>query len=362
MPNPAGAYYDDGLTYWDDGSTWDSASATPAPLLVTDQPLAINTAMEFWEVTKSRAQETLPVWTLYLPTLVVMGKDKDDLEALIDGFEGLVQARSLAQDTYDQSHRACQDALLRMKVLGTKVPAIIDAQLSANPAILKDLADLYRNAPRTEGSILKRLRDMLYVWEKANTLLAAETPAQPAIVRKVGGITYTAALARTLLDSYTDLVKDMKADEEALDVTRTALYDHDKAADQLNKNWYQMVKASHDPGDDVYEALSGITTEPGTPAPETIEIDNVLQGGDEGLQVLVAYLPGGGAHATTSLVKWMVVGVDAGFTHSAPLNREGNALGPFTVGQVVRVITEVSNSSGTRTTAPRTITIQEPIG
>lgn len=318
--------------------------------------------MEFWEVTKSRAQETLPVWTQYVPTLVVTGKTKDDLEALIDGFEPLVQARSVAQDIYDESYRACQDALLRMKVLGTKVPAIIDSQCGENAVIFKHLADLYRNAPRTEGSILKRLRDMLYVWEKANTVLAAETPPQPAIVRKVGTITYTAATARTLLDSYTDLVKDMKREEEALDVARTALYDHDAAADQLNKNWYQMVKASHDPGDDVYEALSGITTEPGTPAPDPIEIDNVLQGGDEGLQALVNYLPGGGAHATTELVKWMVVGVDLDFTHSAPLDRAGNALGPFTVGQVVRVITEVSNSSGTRTTAPRTITIEEPIG
>ena len=56
------------------------------------------------------------------------------------------------------------------------------------------------------------------------------------------------------------------------------------------------------------------------------------------------------------------VGVDLDFIHSAPLDASGNALGPFTVGQVVRVITEVSNSSGTRTTAPRTITIEEPIG
>jgi hypothetical protein len=38
----------------------------------------------------------------------------------------------------------------------------------------------------------------------------------------------------------------------------------------------------------------------------------------------------------------------------------GNTLGPFLVGQVVRVMTEVSNSS--RTSAVRTITIEEPIG
>ena len=53
--------------------------------------------------------------------------------------------------------------------------------------------------------------------------------------------------------------------------------------------------------------------------------------------------------------------MDPGFDHSAPLDASGNALGPFVVGQTVSVITEVSNSAGTRTTAPRTIVIEEPI-
>lgn len=74
-----------------------------------------------------------------------------------------------------------------------------------------------------------------------------------------------------------------------------------------------------------------------------------------------ACVPGGGAHTTTKRVKWQVVGVDADFTHSAPLDPSGNALGPFTVGQIVKIITEVSNSVGTRTTAPRISVIGEPV-
>ena len=54
--------------------------------------------------------------------------------------------------------------------------------------------------------------------------------------------------------------------------------------------------------------------------------------------------------------------MNVGFDQSAVLDASGNALGPFVEGQVVRIITEVSNSSGTRTTAPRTITLTEPIG
>jgi hypothetical protein len=362
MPNPAGAHWDDGLTFWDDGSTYDSAIDPPPVLLTSAEPIPLNsTAMEYWEITKQRAQETLPVWTQYLPTFKVAGQGTTELTALIGGFEPLVQGRTDAQDTFDAAFRATQDALLRMKALGTRVPAIIEANLDHHTGIMKDVDDLYATPPRAEGSILKRLRELIPVWTRANAALAAQTPPQAAIVRTVGGMTYTVVSAKTLLDGYTDLVKAMKDKEELLDRKRAELRTHDRAADQLNKRWYKAVKASHDPGSEVYEALEGITTEPATPAPETIEINAVTQGGEGGLQVLVAYVPGGGAHATTKLVKWQVVGVDAGFDHSTPLDASGNAFGPFTVGQTVKVITEVSNSVATRTTAPRTILITEPV-
>ena len=93
----------------------------------------------------------------------------------------------------------------------------------------------------------------------------------------------------------------------------------------------------------------------------TIEINTVTQGGTGDLQVLVDYIPGGGAHATKTLIQWMVVGVDADFTRSAPLTDTGNAISPFTTGQVVKVMTEATNSSGTRNSAPRPITLEAPI-
>ena len=57
---------------------------------------------------------------------------------------------------------------------------------------------------------------------------------------------------------------------------------------------------------------------------------------------------------------YMVEGVDAEFI-KVPLDFSGNALGPFEVGQVVKMYTEVKNSVATRTTAVRSITIGEPI-
>ena len=143
--------------------------------------------MEYWEITKQRAQETLPIWTQLLPALKVGTQGFAELEGLIDGFEPLVQARTAAQDNYDAAFRSAQDALLRMKALGTKVPALIEGHLDENAAIMKDVNDLYANSPRAEGSILKRLRELLPVWVRANSALAALSPAQPPIVRSVGG-------------------------------------------------------------------------------------------------------------------------------------------------------------------------------
>ena len=202
---------------------------------------------------------------------------------------------------------------------------------------------------------------MLYpVWLRANTALAALTPTQDPIKRVIAGTEYTAALLKGLLDGFTGLVKVMRDEGSALKVKKLDLAKHDKAVDQLIKRWYKAAKALAEPGSDLEAALEDVPTEEGTPAPEVIEIDTVTQGGDSGLEVLVTYVSGGGAHATTKVVKWQV-GAEVNFPHSAPLETGGNTLGPFTVGQVVKVITEVSNSSGTRTVAPRTITIETPI-
>lgn len=355
------AVFDSGDRWDDPDLVWGPLAPGEGTLLTSDTNLNINTAMEYWEITKSRAIETFPVWTTHLPDLTIGDAGPAALETLIDGFEPLATARTLAQDEYDAAFRAVQDALLRMKVLGTKIPALIEGHLEENKAVMKDVDDLYAVYPRGEDSILKRMRMLLPVWVKANAALAALSPTHAPITRVVGGVDYTAAAAQALFDGYTELLKAAKAKQDALDDTREALRAHDRTCDQLNKRFYKIAKATADADSPLANALAGITTEPGTPAPETIEIDHVTQGGEGGLQTLVTFVPGGGEHATTKLVKWKVEGVDADFTHSVPLDASGNALGPFTEGQTVRILVEVSNSVATRTTAPRTITIGPPV-
>lgn len=317
--------------------------------------------MQYWEITKSRAQETLPVWQLHLPTQNIGGVSPTDLSGYIDQFEPAAGARTLAQDGFDIAARTAVDGLLRLKKIAISVPLLIEAQLPEDALLQKDVDDLYRTGFKSEANILLRMRDLIPVWTRANAALAAMIPPEPPITFKVGGVTYTLATATTFFEGHTGRVHARQAKETALEEKRTALRVLDRKVDSLNKRWYKVAKVAAATNEALADALDSITTEGGTDAPEPYDIDGLAQGGEGGLQALVNYLPGGGDHATTSLVKWMLEGVDVDFPHSAPLDPSGNTLGPFAVGNVVKVLTEVSNSTGTRTSAVRTITIIEPI-
>ncbi len=351
-----------GLTWDMPGLVWNGSAPEPPQDLLPSSTNKINQGgtMEYWEITKDRAQQSLPVWVQFTPNMKINNLGHTDLDGFIDEYEPKVQARTAAQDEFDEAERAVQRSLLVMKILGTKVPAIIEGMLSDQTGLMKDVDDLYATTPKREGTVLKRARDLHPVWVRANTALTGTTPPQAALTRKVGGTIYTAALLKAQVDGFTDLVKTMRDKESALNLTRMALRSHDRKVDKMIKGWFKAAKADAEEDSDLATALEGIPTEQGTVAPETIEIATVLQGGEGGLQVLVSYVAGGGDHATTKSIKWQV-GAETNYPHSAPLDPSGNALGPFAEGAVVKIITEVSNSVGTRTTATRTITLGPPI-
>jgi len=359
------------VAVWDSGDRWDQEGLVWGPLdtepgvvdLLPKQALNLNltTNMEYWQITLDRSQKTLPVWQTYLDTLKIGTQGPDALEGFIDGFEPLVQARVAAQDVYDEAFRNVQASLLKMKLLGTKVPVLIGGHLDENERLMKDLRDLFGESPRTEDTILKRTRELYPIWERANVAMAALSPAQPPIARAIQGVAHTSAMYKALLDGYTDLIKVLEDKEELLNVAREALRAHNREADRLNKRWYRVVKTGMELSPALAAALEGIPTEPSTPEPEPIEIATVTQGGEEGREALTAYVIGGGAHATLRELQYTLPGDPEPFTHNVPLVAAGNALGPFAVGTVLVLRTLVSNSAGTRTTAPRTITITEPI-
>ena len=351
---------------WDDPEVFfDGPPAEPAPpILIPQQNLNLNshTAMEYWEITKDRAVKTLPVWQTHTPALKIRGQGPVELEAFIDGFEPLVQARVEAQDAEDAAFRAVQASLLKMKLMGVSLPKMIQIQHKANEGIRKDVGDLYKAQPTSEGGILKRARMLLPVWERANAALLAMTPPQDAIALNIQGVAHTPAMLEALLDGYTGLSKTLEQKSSLLDEARGALRSHDHLCDELNKDWYAYAKAGADTNQALLDALETIPKEPGTQPPPVVEIEHVTQGGEEGRQALISY-PAGSTigNATTALVQYTLPGDPEPFTRSVPLDLSGNALGPEAVGTLLTLRTRTENSAGARTSAPRTITIQEPI-
>ncbi|MBL9133673.1 MAG: hypothetical protein JNG86_20860 [Verrucomicrobiaceae bacterium] len=317
--------------------------------------------MQSWEITKKRAITTLALWQHHAPALKIGGRGVAELDALVDAFEPLAKEQVVKQNDVDHACRAQRGTLAKLTLLGTQVPQIIRGHLGENKLLMEELKKALRTRPRTEDSTLTRARELYPVWVRANAALAALTPPQPPVVRVVGQEEQTAATFKALLDGFSGQVQATSDAQGILKAAKQALADLAETTDSLIKAWYQVMKASHDPGSSVRMALSTIPTEGGTPAPGIIEISTVVQGGADGLHVEAEYVPGGGEHATTRLLKYMVVGVDAGFTHSVPLEAAGTVIGPFAVGNVVKLLTEVSNSAGTRTSAERTITIEPPI-
>ena len=129
------------------------------------------------------------------------------------------------------------------------------------------------------------------------------------------------------------------------------------AVDRLNKRFYAKLTAEARTNAALADALAQIDTE-SAGLPGTLGISGILQGGTDHLHILVSYDPGTYDGSATSTIEWMVTGVDTDFTHNAPADPSGNALGPFTVGSTVQLRTRVTNSNGTTTGSVRTLTLQ----
>lgn len=318
--------------------------------------------MQLWEVTRKRAQESLAVWLRHAPNLILGSEGPEVLEDKIARFEPLAQEVVGLQDAYDETLRAAQASLAKLKLLGVKVPAMIEGHLYDNEGLLVELRKIYRTAPRSEATILVRARELYPMWLLANEAMAALVPSQPPITRRIQKVEHSAAMLKALLDGYSDLIKETSWQAKLLAASKAKLRELTEATDVLNKRWFKVMDSAFDPGSDEHVALESISTEPFAKVPVVLEIRSVKQGGLKGRQVLIRYATTGGDHATRSWVKWKVVGEDADFVNQEPLVKAGNALGPFEVGTELTIIAEVANSVGSRTSAPRSIVVAESIG
>ena len=315
--------------------------------------------MEYYQAIQNRAAQTAAVINEAIPALAIGGVTAADLLTKSQALNTLAQARDNALADYDVANNAENQGFLTISALSLSLPKSAEGDLDDANDTEADLLDLldpaYAIKPRTTESALERGKKVVSALTKINAYLAAKTPPLPPVTSGgKGAAQLTAAMAA-------QPGLEQALEDRAADVTtaRTDLRVAATAVDRLNKRFYSKLQSEARENPALAAALSQIETE-GANLPETLGLRRILQGGTGNLQILLSYDNGSFTETATSTVEWMIVGTDADFTQSVPADPSGNALGPFSAGQTVKLRTRVRNSNGTTTGSVRTLTISAP--
>lgn len=318
-----------------------------------------NKLMEYYQTIQNRAAQTAAVINQYIPTLKIGSVDAAGLLTQSHALDGLAQSRDDALASSDAAVNTENQGYLLIQNLDIGLPQSAEGELDDNvpaeSALLDLLSPVYAIVPRTTELALERGMKLRSALDKINAYLAAQMPVRPAITsggKDVGDLT---------IGMGTQPIREQAVEDAAADVSsaRTGLRTAATAVDRLNKRFYAKLQSESRTDDALAAALSQIATDSAN-LPGTLGIKSILQGGNDQLHLLVNYDSASYDDSATSAIEWQVVGTDADFTNSAPVDPSGNTLGPFAVGKKVNVRTRVTNANGTTTGGVRTITMQTP--
>ena len=305
---------------------------------------------------QNRAGQTSAVTTQFLPALTVGGVTPAALIIQSNALDALAQTRDNALADYDAARNAENQGFLLVRYLDLALPAAAEAELNddvvAESALLDLLDPAYAITPRTTENALERGKKVIAAVTKMNAFLIAQLPPRPAITAAGKNVINlnTAVSAQPGLEQ---TVEDRAA---AASTARSALRIAANTLDRLNKRFYSRLKAEARTNIPLADALDQIDTDY-EPGPETLGIRALLQGGSDNLHILLAYENGTYDATLSPTVEWMVVGIDSTFTHSTPADPSGNALGPFAVGQTVKIRSRTRTAHATTLGSVRTLTL-----
>ena len=305
---------------------------------------------EFFEAVHQRGQQTLAVWNTHAATFQVgaltLAAHTTDVALLMTH----VNDRDVQQDVQDDAVLARDANFGALRDIVVRVPQLIEATLEDDDRLHSDLDDVFAVDPnRTHGG-MERARRVVSLWNRVNILRAAMTPALPALTL---GAT-TVANLQTLLTNHPGLLQTVEDERSELNQKTSLLKTTSRRIDRNNKRWYAAWSQNFAIGSPENDALSQIDTGPTTPAPSALEIDTLTAAGTS---VQVAYVAGGGDHATTLVLLWRVVGIDPDFGHATAVNLAGQTIGPFSAGDEIQFKTRGSNSTGDTDSTVKSITL-----
>ena len=165
------------------------------------------------------------------------------------------QARAAARTEHETAFRAQQAALRDFKTLAKNLAKLLRGHLDDGTPLMQALRMACRTIPRTEATILHRVRMLLPLWERVN----AEVQPVKATLQ---GRSLDPEAVRGLLAAHARAVQTTQDRLTVLQECRAALRAQNHAVDRLNKRWFKVAKATADPGSALERALRGITTAP----------------------------------------------------------------------------------------------------
>lgn len=256
-------------------------------------------------------EKTLPQWDSSIAAFVLQMEGVEDADADTLGKRGDLDA-----------------AIEALRSLTRRCLNIAKNKFRNTPAKLEVLANLHVEAGSRSGKIQESL-EWESAWEEVD---AAWVPLASFKTQRLA--------TQTLLESFTNVQASARSE-----ATKLA-----QLKDQLSADcraWYEAATnvflEGTPEGDMIRSTVPTTYTAPST-APDALEINTATA--QAGGSIATTYLPGGGEGATSLRLEWQVVGVDADFDGSAPVNLTGQTLTGFTSGQTVNLRAKTANAAG----------------
>ncbi len=296
---------------------------------------------EFHDGIYSRGQQTLAVWNTFAADFTVGALALAQHQADVARIQTAANARDLAQDAVDDARTARNASFQTIADLCVRVPRAIEGQIETGSPFHDEIAECRAIDLDSQDAVLARARRVVNLWARYNTARAAMTP--PLLALTVGP--QTAAGLQGLVTQHAALMQVVADKESLLGRKRSELKAAASVVDQDNKRWFAAWEGQFPAGSPEREALKQIDTGNATPPPEPLEIATA---GATGVgRIAIAYVPGGGDHATTLELLWQRIGLDPDYTNSAPAQPGGQEIQDgFVSGQTIKFKTRTANSSG----------------
>lgn len=302
---------------------------------------------EFYQEAHTRGQQTLAIWLAWKAALTVDVLTRTQHMANVAALFTAAQARDNQQDVLDAARAARTTNFTFLQDVSIRFPRALEGQLPAQDQLHGDIEDIRNVEPVSQEAAMDRVRKVIPLLTTVNArrallvpppgdiTIAAQVPTDPDL---------TLAAVQAALTAHPGRLQTVEDEIANLKKARRALQDKAELVDTDNKRWFGAWEGFFPAGSPARDALTQIDTGPTTPVPSPLLIHQFTAAG--GGAAHVTYVAGGGAHASTLLFRYKIVGVDNDFVHQVLVVLTGQTISGLPVGATIEGKVRASNSKG----------------